>query len=115
MKAKDTELSTHPKAETNDALKSEGDIEKNTTENKGTDTFEAGVVDSEHVNNKDDPARQPDRRDQKGCAFDENVNEDTVRNDFGGEADKRQKINNSDRYASVDNAQARVSNPKEKD
>ena len=51
------------------------EIEENTTENKGTDTFEEGIVETEHVNDDDNPARQPDRRDQEGTAFDDNVNE----------------------------------------
>lgn len=86
-------------------------IEKNTTENKGTDTFKEGVVESEHVNDNDNPARQPDRRDQEGNAFDENINEDTV----GSEVPDSQRINDMNRYANIDNAQTRVLNPDEKD
>ena len=42
----------------------EGSVEttrilSNTTVNKGTDTFEDDIVDSEHVNDGDNPARQP--------------------------------------------------------
>ena len=40
------------------------EIEDNTRVNKGTDTFKEGVIETEHVNNNDNPARQPDRRDQ---------------------------------------------------
>ena len=87
------------------------DIEKNTAENKGTDTFKEGVVESEHVNENDNPARQPDRRDQEGSAFDENINEDTV----GSDVPDSQKINDMNRYANIDNAQTRVLNPDEKD
>ncbi|MGE6572104.1 hypothetical protein [Psychrobacter namhaensis] len=87
------------------------ELEENITENKGTDTFEEGIVDSEHVNDDDNPARQPDRRDQKGNGFDDNINEKTV----GSESPDSQKINDMNRYANIDNAQTRVLNPDEKD
>lgn len=86
-------------------------IEKNITENKGTDTFKEGVVNSEHVNDNDNPARQPDRRDQEGNAFDDGVNEHTM----VSETSKSEGINNMNRYANIDNAQTRVLNPDEKD
>ncbi len=86
-------------------------IEKKITENKGTDTFEEGVVNSEHVNDNDNPARQPDRRDQEGNAFDDGVNEHTM----VSETSKSEGITNMNRYANVDNAQTRVLNPDEKD
>lgn len=87
-------------------------IDRNLSEQKGTDTFDETVVHSEHVNDKDNPARQPDRRDQEGStAFDDNINEDTV----GSEAPKSQEINNLNRYANLDNAQTRILNPDEKD
>jgi len=87
------------------------ELEENITENKGTDTFEEGVVASEHVNKNDNPARQPDRRDQSGNGFDDNINEETV----GSEAPDSEKINNMNRYANVDNAQTRTLNPDDKD
>lgn len=87
------------------------ELEENITENKGTDTFEEGVVASEHVNKNDNPARQPDRRDQPGNGFDDNINEETV----GSEAPDSEKINNMNRYANVDNAQTRTLNPDDKD
>lgn len=86
-------------------------IEKNITENKGTDTFEEGIVNSEHVNDNDNPARQPDRRDQEGNAFDDGVNEHTM----VSETSKSEGITNMNRYANIDNAQTRVLNPDEKD
>ena len=86
-------------------------IEKKITENKGTDTFEEGIVNSEHVNDNDNPARQPDRRDQEGNAFDDGVNEHTT----VSETSKSEGINNMNRYANIDNAQTRVLNPDEKD
>ena len=87
------------------------DIEDNTRVNKGTDTFKEGVIETEHVNKNDNPARQPDRRDQEGNAFDEGVNEHTTM----PEAAKSTDINDLNRYANVDNAQTRVLNPDEKD
>ena len=87
------------------------ELEENITENKGTDTFEEGVVASEHVNKNDNPARQPDRRDQPGNGFDDNINESTV----ASEGPDSQKINNMNRYANVDNAQTRTLNPDDKD
>ena len=87
------------------------DIENSITENKGTDTFKEGVINSEHVNDNDNPARQPDRRDQEGNAFDEGINEHTIVSDTA----KSAGINDLNRYANVDNAQTRVLNPDEKD
>ena len=87
------------------------DIEDNTRVNKGTATFKEGVIETEHVNKNDNPARQPDRRDQEGNAFDEGVNEHTIM----PEAAKSTDINDLNRYANVDNAQTRVLNPNEKD
>jgi len=92
-------------------VSSDNQIEKNTTENKGTDTFEEGVVHSKHVNDNDNPARQPDRRDQGGNAFDDGINEHTV----AGEHCKSEEINNLNRYANADNAQSRVLKSDEKD
>ena len=86
------------------------EIEKDLTENKGTDTFTEDVVDSEHVNDNDNPARQPDRRDQDGNGFDDNINETTV----GSEAPDSYSVNDMNRYANIDNAQTRVLNPDQK-
>ena len=86
-------------------------IDNSITENKGTDTFKEGVINSEHVNDNDNPARQPDRRDQEGNAFDEGINEHTM----VGDAAKSADINDLNRYANIDNAQTRVLNPDEKD
>ena len=82
-----------------------------TTKNKGTETFKEGVINSEHVNDNDNPARQPDRRDQEGNAFDEGINEHTIVSDTA----KSAGINDLNRYANIDNAQTRVLNPDEKD
>ena len=87
------------------------EIENNITENKGTDTFKEDVINSEHVNDNDNPARQPDRRDQEGNAFDEGINEHTIVSDTA----KSAGINDLNRYANIDNAQTRVLNPDEKD
>ena len=87
------------------------EIDNSITENKGTDTFKEGVINSEHVNDNDNPARQPDRRDQEGNAFDEGINEHTM----VGDAAKSAGINDLNRYANADNAQTRVLNPDEKD
>src|SRR5690606_1930965 len=54
------------------------EIDNSITENKGTYTYKEGVINSEHVNDNDNPARQPDRRDQEGNAFDEGINEHTM-------------------------------------
>ena len=94
-----------------ETVKNHDELEDNITENKGTDTFEEGIVESKHVNDDDNPARQPDRRDQPGNGFDDNINENTV----GSEAPDSEEINNMNRYASIDNAQTRVLNPDLKD
>lgn len=107
----DTQPNDHDEIEKHSEIEKHDEIEKNVTENKGTDTFKEGVVDSEHVNDNDNPARQPDRRDQASTGFDDNINEETV----GSEAPDSEKITNMNRYANIDNAQTRVLNPDEKD
>lgn len=93
-------------------MSTDDEIEENTTINKGTDTFQDSIVNSEHVNDGDNPARQPDRRDQEGSSpFDEGINEDTV----GSEEPKSEDITDMNRYASIDNAQTRILTPDEKD
>ena len=83
-------------------------LEADTSVTNHTDTFKDNRVGSEHVNDGDNPARQPDRRDQQGStAFDEGINEETV----GSEAPKSEDINDRNRYASIDNAQSRVLAP----
>ncbi|WP_201508977.1 hypothetical protein [Psychrobacter alimentarius] len=101
-KAENGTMDTHPI--------NHDEIEKNITENKGTDTFTEDVVDSEHVNDNDNPARQPDRRDQESNGFDDNINEETV----GSEAPDSYSVNDMNRYANIDNAQTRVLNPDQK-
>lgn len=92
-------------------MSTDDSIENHTTVNKGTDTFQESVIDSTHVNDGDNPARQPDRRDQEGNAFDDGVNEHTTIDDGA----KSHQINDLNRYENIDNAQARVLNPDEKD
>ena len=104
-------FSSSPTSNDNEHSDTDSGIEKSITENKGTDTFKEGVVNSEHVNDNDNPARQPDRRDQEGNAFDDGVNEHTM----VSETSKSEGINNMSRYANIDNAQTRVLNPDEKD
>ena len=87
-------------------------IEKHTSTEKGTETLDDDIVHSEHVNDGDNPARQPDRRDQQGStAFDEGINDETV----GSSAPKSEGLTDMNRYANVDNAQTRILNPDEKD
>ncbi len=89
-----------------------GNLEAETSVTSHTDTFKDEVLDTKHVNDGDNPARQPDRRDQQGSsAFDEGINEDTV----GSVAPKSDGINDMNRYANVDNAQSRILNVDEKD
>ena len=104
-------FSSSPTSNDKEHSDTDSGIEKNITENKGTDTFKEGVVNSEHVNDNDNPARQPDRRDQEGNAFDDGVNEHTM----VSETSKSEGINNMNRYANIDNAQTRVLNSDEKD
>ncbi|WP_296243485.1 MULTISPECIES: hypothetical protein [unclassified Psychrobacter] len=114
MPTKDPELTKTRLQEADvevDSFSAHDEIEENTRINKGTDTFKEGIIDSEHVNYNDNPARQPDRRDQEGNAFDEGVNEHNTIH----EAAKSTDINDLNRYANIDNAQTRVLNPDEKD
>lgn len=110
-KTRIAETDTHETLDSAQTVKNHEELEENVNENKGTDTFEEGIVESEHVNDGDNPARQPDRRDQPGNGFDDNINESTI----ASEGPDSHKINNKNRYATVDNAQTRVLNPDEKD
>ncbi|MBU5617812.1 hypothetical protein KPY62_12065 [Psychrobacter sp. TAE2020] len=97
---------------TQDDIVNHDELEANTSVTNGTDTFDKNIVDNVHVNEGDNAARQPDRRDQQGgSAFDEGINEYTV----GSEAPKSEGITEMNRYASVDNAQSRILNPDQKD
>ena len=87
-------------------------LAEHTSVENGTETLDDSNVRSKHVNDGDDPARQPDRRDQQGStAFDEGINDETV----GSSAPKSEGLTDMNRYANVDNAQTRVLNPDEKD
>lgn len=90
---------------------SDDEIEAKTTVNKGTDTFKKDVLQSEHVNDGDNLARQPDRRDQQGSAFDDGINEHNV----GSKNPKSEELTTLNRYANTDNAQTRVLSADEKD
>lgn len=92
-------------------MSTDDSIENHTTINKSTDTFQETVVGSQHVNDGDNPARQPDRRDQEGNAFDDGINEHTTIDDGA----KSEGINDLNRYANINNAQTRVLNLDEKD
>lgn len=93
-------------------IHSHEEVKEHTETEKGTETLDNEVIHSEHVNDGDNPARQPDRRDQQGStAFDEGINEETV----GSEAPKSEGLTEMNRYANVNNAQTRILNPDEKD
>lgn len=105
----DTAVETSQR-ELSPGTKTSNAIDKETTVNKGTDTFDENVVGTEHVKDGDIPARQPDRRDEQGSnAFDEGVNEDTTAH-YDKSEPKSEDINERNRYATVDNAQSRVLN-----
>ena len=110
-KTRIAETNTHETLDSAQTVKNHEELEENVNENKGTDTFKEGVVESEHVNDDDNPARQPDRRDQPGNGFDDNINDSTVKS----EAPDSEKINNMNRYTNIDNAQTRTLNPDDKD
>ena len=89
-----------------------GNLEAETSVTNNTDTVKEEVLNTRHVKEGANPARQPDRRDQQGSsAFDDGINEDTV----GSVAPKSDGINDMNRYANVDNAQSRILNVDEKD
>lgn len=97
---------------TQDDIANHDELEANTSVTNGTDTFDKNIVDNVHVNEGDNAARQPDRRDQQGgSAFDEGINEYTV----GSDAPKSEGITEMNRYANVDNAQSRILTPDQKD
>ena len=70
----------------------------------------SGHIPEDHVDEGDILARYPDRRDQEGNAFDDGINEHSVRS----AVPKSESINDMNRYATIDNAQPRVLNPDEK-
>lgn len=97
-------------ASVNDRTAEDPRLAAETSVNKGTETFDdKEVVGTEHVNAGDMPARQPDRRDQEGNAFDDGVNDKTTAN-TSPHNPKSDEITDLNRYASVDNAQSRVLN-----
>ena len=58
-KTRIAETDTHETLDSAQTVKNHEKLEENVNENKGTDTFEEGIVESEHVNDGDNPARQP--------------------------------------------------------
>lgn len=110
METKDPALSKTPIIKSDTGF-TENQISEETTVNKGADSFKQGIVATEHVKAGDNAARQPDRRDQKGNPFDDNINEHNI----VGDTQKSAGITNENRYATIDNAQTRVLNPDEKD
>lgn len=112
MQTKDPNLTKTPKHKTTDSVQAESETELKATDNKGSSTLTDEKVDSEHVNEGDNPARQPDRRDQQGSsAFDSNLNQDTnniAPNDETTETPQSDEITDRNRYATLDNAQTRV-------
>lgn len=85
------------------------ELQANTQITNGTETLDSEIVDSQHVNDGDNPARQPDRRDQQGAAFDGGVNEKPTAR-FGQDEPKSDEITDKNRYATIDNGQKRVLN-----
>lgn len=87
-------------------------VDSETMNNKGTETLKNDEYHSEHVKEGDNPARQPDRRDQQGeTPFDDNINDDTVNNKATlTEQPQSEEITDQNRYATIDNAQTRVLN-----
>lgn len=117
MQTKDPHLTKTPintEAPNTEAVNTETGTEdrrvaSETQDDKGTETLKQDVYKSKHVNDGDNPARQPDRRDQEGeTPFDGNVNANTVSK--ADEQPQSDEITDQNRYATVDNAQTRVLN-----
>lgn len=75
---------------------------------KGSTILDENINPTPHVNDGDNLARQPDRRDQQGHAFDgglqshDNINVELTDDELSSE-----KVNDKNRYDSVTNAQKR--------
>lgn len=116
MQTKDPNLTKTPVADHNQSAKADSVEQVDTTVEKGSNTLTNDEVDSKHVNEGDNPARQPDRRDQQGSTpFDGNVNKDTISDnaDNGQKAEvteqpQSDEITEKNRYATINNAQTRV-------
>lgn len=107
METKDPNLVKEPINNRNRDTNSAVDSETHT--NKGTETLKNDTIESEHVNDGDNPARQPDPRDQQGqTPFDGNVNATTLSTKT--EQVDGDEITDENRYATIDNAQKRVLN-----
>lgn len=107
MQTQDPNLTKTPIDKSQVAVETEAKQYSETTNEKGTETLKDEYINSEHVKEGDNPARQPDRRDQQGnTPFDDNVNENTT----GTERPQSDEITDANRYATVDNAQTRVLN-----
>jgi|GEM_PF-554456 len=104
MAVEELQATRTPMADRAEMRLNERDVQAHSHVENGTDTFDSDVMQTEHVNPGDNPAREPDRRDQEGSPFDNNVNEETT----GTEVPKSEFIDDHNRYASIDNAQSRV-------
>lgn len=111
MAVEELQASRAPMAARTEERINERDIEAHTHVENGADKFDSEVMQTEHVNTGDNPAREPDRRDQEGSPFDGDINEETT----GTEIPKSEFIGDHNRYASVDNAQSRVLPIEDKD
>lgn len=106
-KSDQSTVAVETKAKQYSETSNESEQYSETTNEKGTETLKDEYINSEHVKEGDNPARQPDRRDQQGnTPFDDNVNENTT----GTERPQSDEITDANRYATVDNAQTRVLN-----
>ena len=102
-----SEVAVNTEAKQYSEIPNQSEQYSETTNEKGTETLKDEYINSEHVKEGDNPARQPDRRDQQGnTPFDDNVNENTT----GTERPQSDEITDANRYATVDNAQTRVLN-----
>lgn len=118
MQTQDPNLTKTPIADDNDTVKTDSVEQVDSTVEKGTSTLTNDEVDSEHVKEGDNPARQPDRRDQQGSTpFDGNVNKDTISDSDKAangqkaettEIPQSEEITDINRYATINNAQTRV-------
>lgn len=100
------ELNPHLSKTKIDKTDAKADIETNT---KGSKILDEDINPTPHVNDGDNAARQPDRRDQQGQAFDGGINDENLATvDKHGEPHlASDDITDNNKYASVQNAQRR--------
>lgn len=106
----DAQLTSNRQASDRQDVEPSTDIQANLETNiKGAKILDADTNPLPHVNDGDNVARQPDRRDQQGQAFDGGVNEENLKTttELGEPRLASDDITDNNKYTNAQNAQHR--------